>query len=51
MRLYGKIRLGCEYKLRRILSIKITIVLLCRLDKAPNLYLNKIIWFKVVISK
>ena len=42
MRQHRKIRLGREYKSRRILSDEMIIALLCRLDKAPNLYLNEI---------
>ena len=45
MRLYKKIRLGREYKLIRMLSNEIIVVLLCRLYKALNLYLDEITWF------
>jgi len=45
MRLHGKTRLGREYMSRRVLSNEIIIALICRLDKAPNLYLDKIMWF------
>ena len=45
MKLHKKTRLGREYKSRRILSNKIIIALLCQLNEAPNLYLDKITWF------
>ena len=45
MRLHGKTRLGRKYKSRRILSNEIIVALLCRLDKALNLYLDEMTWF------
>ena len=56
MKLHGKTRLDREYKSRRLLSTEAIVALLCRLEEAPNMYLDEMTWFihdrfQIIVSR
>ena len=56
LRLHRKTKLDRKYKLRRLLSNEAIVTLLCRLNDAPNMYLDEMTWFiydqfQIVVSR